>query len=88
MNEARHGVRSFQCIQCDRCTANCPVHEIDVRYSPRKTILTLLKNGADGFVEGHELWKCLTCLTCLTHLTHLTRLTSLARAARLTSLVR
>ena len=62
--EIKAELSRFQCIQCDRCTASCPVHEIDVTYSPRKSILTFFQQGANGYMKSHDLWQCLTCLSC------------------------
>jgi Fe-S oxidoreductase len=51
------------CIQCNKCTMNCPVHRVDVAFSPRKTILQAYLGAADEMSE-RDLWACLTCGEC------------------------
>lgn len=50
------------CIQCNKCTFNCPVHRVDVKFSPRKVILQAFLGG-DQLAE-RDLWACLTCGEC------------------------
>ena len=51
------------CIQCNKCTFACPVHRVDVLFSPRKVILQAYLGGADA-VNERDLWACLTCGEC------------------------
>ena len=51
------------CIQCNKCTFSCPVHRVDVLFSPRKVILQAYLGGADA-VSERDLWACLTCGEC------------------------
>ena len=51
------------CIQCNKCTMSCPVHRVDVTFSPRKTILQAYLGAADAMSE-RDLWACLTCGEC------------------------
>ncbi len=51
------------CIQCNKCTFSCPVHRVDVLFSPRKVILQAYLGGADD-VSERDLWACLTCGEC------------------------
>jgi len=51
------------CIQCNKCTFSCPVHRVDVLFSPRKVILQAYLGGADD-VNERDLWACLTCGEC------------------------
>ena len=51
------------CIQCNKCTFACPVHRVDVLFSPRKVILQAYLGGGDDVTE-RDLWACLTCGEC------------------------
>ena len=51
------------CIQCNKCTFACPVHRVDVLFSPRKVILQAYLGGGDSVGE-RDLWACLTCGEC------------------------
>jgi len=51
------------CVQCNKCTFSCPVHRVDVKFSPRKVILQAYLGGGDA-VNERDLWACLTCGEC------------------------
>jgi len=51
------------CVQCNKCTFSCPVHRVDVTFSPRKVILQAYLGGGDA-VSERDLWACLTCGEC------------------------
>jgi Fe-S oxidoreductase len=51
------------CIQCNKCTFNCPVHRVDALFSPRKVILQAYLGAGDA-VSERDLWACLTCGEC------------------------
>lgn len=51
------------CIQCGRCSANCPVaHKMDVL--PHRMVYELLNDGVDVLFNANSPWKCLSCFTC------------------------
>jgi len=62
-NESLGVLTAEGCIQCNKCTFNCPVHRVDVLFSPRKVILQSYLGGADA-VSERDLWACLTCGEC------------------------
>lgn len=51
------------CIQCGRCSANCPVaHKMDVL--PHRMVYELLNDGVDVLLNANSPWKCLSCFAC------------------------
>lgn len=59
--------RSFYCLDCGKCTASCPVARVDVTYSPRGTIESVLSGHPEELINHHHLWSCLTCGLCTIH---------------------
>ena len=57
-----HESRAFHCCSCGKCTAVCPVAQVDETFSPRRTIERGLA-GADLFQE-ELVWSCVTCRAC------------------------
>ncbi|HKZ47600.1 MAG TPA: (Fe-S)-binding protein [Thermoplasmata archaeon] len=63
MDDALRVLVQEGCIQCNKCTFNCPVHRVDALFSPRKVILQAYLGGGDE-VNERDLWACLTCGEC------------------------
>lgn len=62
--EAYNNTKAYYCLDCGKCTSNCPVARYQEDFSPR----LIVKNAALGFDEDvivdPNLWDCLTCNTC------------------------
>ena len=60
------GESAYDCYQCGKCTAGCPLAS-EMDYSPNQ-ILRLLQLGLPGMEEevlkAFSIWLCLTCETC------------------------
>ena len=58
------GTNVSLCIQCGRCSANCPVAwKMDVL--PHRFVYELLNGGnVDVLLEAKSPWKCLSCFSC------------------------
>jgi Fe-S oxidoreductase len=56
--------QSYYCLDCGKCTGSCPVARIDVTYSPRGTIESVLSGHPEELIDNHHLWSCLTCGLC------------------------
>lgn len=58
--------RSYYCLDCGKCTGSCPVARVDVTYSPRSTIESVLSGHPEELINNRHLWSCLTCGLCTT----------------------
>ena len=62
--EAYNATKAYYCLDCGKCTSNCPVSKYYEGFSPR----LLVKNATAGFdedvVSASQLWDCLTCNLC------------------------
>jgi len=58
--------RSTYCLDCGKCTGSCPVARVDVTYSPRATIESVLSGHPEELIDNQHLWSCLTCRLCTT----------------------
>ena len=56
--------KTYNCLECGKCTSICPVAKYDPAYSPRGIIEHALLGFADELVLNKELFSCLTCYTC------------------------
>ncbi len=54
----------YNCLECGKCTASCPVARRDPDFSPRRTIEKALENLVDEIETDKLLWSCLTCKMC------------------------
>lgn len=66
--QAATGESVFNCYQCGKCTAGCPLAE-EMDYAPSQ-ILRLLQLGLPGMdkevLGALSIWLCLTCEQCAT----------------------
>ena len=54
----------YQCLDCGKCTAACPVAETGKEFSPRIAANRVIENGeSDSYVQEF-IWACLTCGRC------------------------
>jgi heterodisulfide reductase subunit D len=54
----------WRCLECGKCTANCPISGFSNGYSPRR-IMSQIISGNPGAVLGNgALYECLTCGLC------------------------
>jgi heterodisulfide reductase subunit D len=56
--------KTYNCLECGKCTSICPVAKYDPGYSPRAMIENALLGFGDELVLNKELFSCLTCYTC------------------------
>lgn len=55
---------AYWCLDCGKCTANCPVSRYNRQYSPRRILTKALSSSTSGFLLNENLWACLTCKMC------------------------
>ncbi|MDD4802252.1 MAG: 4Fe-4S dicluster domain-containing protein [Syntrophomonas sp.] len=53
-----------QCLQCGKCTGNCPVAAITPSYNPRAIINDILAGSTARILDSDEIWRCMKCGTC------------------------
>ena len=52
------------CIECGKCTANCPVSRFNSGFSPRLLLSRFFENSATQFLHDRRIWSCLSCGMC------------------------
>ncbi|MFQ5604483.1 MAG: (Fe-S)-binding protein [bacterium] len=52
------------CLECGKCSAACPVAQVNDSYSPRRMVSHSLQQSSDDVVFDPMLWACLTCKNC------------------------
>jgi len=62
--QAMSDTRALFCLECGKCTANCPISRHDGGYSPRR-IMGMALTGENGELaaDGSQ-WSCLACGMC------------------------
>lgn len=66
--QQKTGEDAFQCYQCGKCTAGCPL-ATEMDYSPQQILRLLQLNLPDVEEEllgSLAIWLCLTCEQCVT----------------------
>lgn len=53
-----------QCLQCGKCTGNCPVAALTPSYNPRAIINDILAGSTARLLDSEEIWRCLWCANC------------------------
>ncbi len=51
------------CIQCGRCSANCPA-AFKMDLLPHRMVWELMQGNAATLLEANSPWKCLSCFAC------------------------
>jgi heterodisulfide reductase subunit D len=64
LEEIIQETKTYNCLECGKCTSICPVAKYDPSYSPRGMIENALLGFGDELVFNKELFSCLTCYTC------------------------
>jgi len=53
-----------RCVECESCSNDCPVTQVDESYAPHDVIRSILAGEAESVITGEDIWKCLECGTC------------------------
>ncbi|MDZ7339102.1 MAG: (Fe-S)-binding protein [candidate division KSB1 bacterium] len=64
LDSVAKGTNVLDCLECGKCTSNCPISRFDRTFSPRSTISTFLAASAEDLMRDDRLWRCLTCGMC------------------------
>jgi len=70
------------CIECGKCTANCPVAQHNPDFSPRLLLSLFLGNNPESVIRDERQWSCLTCGQCRVRCPMDVRYTEFTRAVR------
>lgn len=52
------------CVECGKCTANCPISRFNPGFSPRMQLTKFLARSSDDYLNNDRIWNCLTCGMC------------------------
>ncbi len=61
--ERQSGQKTFQCYQCGKCTAGCPV-SYDMDLGPRRIMRAIQLGLKDEVLSSTTIWLCVFCQTC------------------------
>ncbi len=53
-----------KCLQCGKCTGQCPAAAVTANYNPRKIIRDLVNGNIKRVLSSAELWQCFFCSGC------------------------
>jgi len=53
-----------KCLQCGKCTGQCPAAAVTASYNPRKIIRDLVNGNIKRVLSSAELWQCFFCSGC------------------------
>ena len=56
--------RAYHCLDCGKCTGNCPVARINRTFSPRSILMQCVQKDEELVFKDNALWECLTCGMC------------------------
>jgi Fe-S oxidoreductase len=62
--EAYNDTKAYYCLDCGKCTSNCPVTHYSPEFSPRLLVKQATTGFDDEMIDSAALWDCLTCNTC------------------------
>jgi len=62
MEELIAETKVYNCVECGKCNANCPISWFESDYSPR----LIAKRALEGFIDVREekIWHCMSCQLC------------------------
>lgn len=56
--------KAYYCLDCGKCTGNCPVSLFDDSYSPRVMVKSVILGEGEKLGRTRLLWSCLSCQMC------------------------
>lgn len=58
------GESLMNCFACGKCTAVCPICEVNKEFNPRKIIHMILLGMKEEVLSNEFIWLCATCDAC------------------------
>lgn len=78
---SKAGVRQYDCYQCGKCTAGCPMsHAMDIK--PRGVMRCMQTGALDSVLKSNTIWLCTGCHTCVDRCPHDVDIPSVIEQAR------
>ncbi len=68
MNELKQlleKTRAYVCLECGKCSSNCPVAVRTLSSTPRALVAKLVSNGVEHAASDRLLKTCLSCAQCM-----------------------
>ncbi len=62
--DAYNATKAYYCLDCGKCTSNCPVARYQEGFSPRLIVKNATIGFDDDIIADPMIWDCLTCNTC------------------------
>lgn len=57
--------KTFNCVDCGKCTGACPIAQRNPEFTPRMTVEKALAGLEDEIKSSKEMWMCIACNLCL-----------------------
>lgn len=64
IQQAMRDTHSLWCLECGKCTANCPISRHNGGYSPRRIMGMALTGDHEPLKSDVSQWSCLACGMC------------------------
>ena len=64
VQQAMTDTRGLYCLECGKCTANCPISRHSGGYSPRRIMGMALTSENGSLSSDTTQWSCLACAMC------------------------
>ena len=64
IDKAIKRTKVYYCLDCGKCTSNCPIALRNPDYSPRRIVSSAIHDPHEYLLKDNLLWECLTCKMC------------------------
>ena len=64
LKRALSGLKAEFCEQCGKCTAVCPISQLNEGFNSRLIVAKVQLGRVDELIKSDTIWKCASCLKC------------------------
>ncbi len=82
LEKAFKDTKAYYCLECGKCTGNCPITDYKPDYSPRLMVKRVALDFEDDVINDPDIWECLTCNQCYVRCRSGVKLPEFIRAVR------